>query len=1357
MKNKHGIIVKSLAAISLLLLPLISCENFLKGNDLMEEIEQVIDYTLQPELEVLFAADQGAGTVYPVAKGTYKITDPFTASFEVSPDYMFIKWVVIDYLTKEEIPDVLDIESPYELKTNVKVIGTAPNVQLYPQTKIRPAVTEFSPLKTEAGVSKDSSIYITFSKDIDSQNDLSLINITADGIDVNEKFNNRSINNNIITISSDKNNLLEVTSGKTKSINVTVPKQFFYEEDQIKVQMEKDYSFSFNVNNQTNSKAEVMFGNSDYGTVIPSGVNQYDIGSTVNLIFKPVSGYKFTRWTILDSNGQIPSSNEILIKDLTNPQTTLEILSDVKSISITAECVLLPQATFTPEYSVSGVKQDSTIIITFNKSVKTEDFNETFKNIKIESNGQNLIESVPELEIEPYFYLPQLSENGKTLTIKTIKSKRILPVDGSEKFTQVKVTLSTLGLTDKDGVEFENDIIYEYRVNKNLDDGVPVLSELILYKTKNSASDYTNELTFDDLDDWESDQFIQNHVGKKIYGYVKAYDDGDGLASVVITEEPLYTTAGIVSNLKNKSNVAVSNFTECHTNDNTVKTGWYETYFEYELSIPEDGIERLYITACDFAGNPTKSKTIEIVKDTEIKNNTWRFINTSTRVGRDASFKDVYTKLYFTVMEDKWLTYNEKEYKSVFQDFKYKLFYGTKENDGTVNWVEEPIEKDGSWMWLEDYEHVDKIYSQYNKIYGDYEKVCSTLKSASIGFYCPDAEKETVFRLEVTDAVGNTNSRTLTIPAKNFWRNCYNLNERTENRIPEKIFDEKDVFTYQYDDPGAGFHSTPNLNGNENEYYYGGNGPLRTVFIDRTEGFPVSTLYSPCQGPDIPAWWDVDDYKQRHEGKNLPVLNTYKFDKVELLENNYFKYRIWVSISKDEFDSEATYYCFRTYTKDIKKVNFNKDNDLYTAYFDTNDLTIDNINPDYVALLIEKDDLFYRTNVTNEEALKIIYNNDVVAPTIIYYFSSSDTETTKMTSESSLRTAVYDEDSSDNYCNNYMPYNEDVNFSEYEYVYIPLSTDERIYDLNSIDYSKYMINKGIFATNIQYSYTWGIKYTHSLDIPLKDVKENQLYLLMGKATDVYGNSNFRDIRYIYFETSEDKYDLWSTEIWSKPGKEEFCRNIFVKNDLGDKYEKLVYSFFDTKTNVWDPNTASIYNIKHWGTEESSDEDRLNAAKEYPIETTDKYIFIRYKRTYSSQKSSYYFDKFNDYNPWFASFTDVSSSIPQYFYTGSNHYIKTADGFNAEVDKEPKIKNVISGVAGATVFCDAPCLYYVCTSAVGYGKDIDKWERYGAKLSPNQTDESCDVDLSQVQPGDYYVVIVHYADNTTKISEMLKMD
>lgn len=102
-------------------------------------------------------------------------------------------------------------------------------------------------------------------------------------------------------------------------------------------------------------------------------------------------------------------------------------------------------------------------------------------------------------------------------------------------------------------------------------------------------------------------------------------------------------------------------------------------------------------------------------------------------------------------------------------------------------------------------------------------------------------------------------------------------------------------------------------------------------------------------------------------------------------------------------------------------------------------------------------------------------------------------------------------------------------------------------------------------------------------------------------------------------------------------------------------------------------------------------------------------------------------------------TTSDYSYPFYFYTGN---------------EKCNAKNIITGINGITVISDKPCFYYVCASDIGYGKDITAWERKGAR-SGYGVSTMGNVDTSLVQPGEYYVVIARFADNTYLMTDVMR--
>ena len=70
------------------------CENFLKSQEVKEEIVQAIDYNNAPYYPIAIEAVKGSGTIRTHLSGTalQKVTDTFTVKFEPESGYKFIRW-----------------------------------------------------------------------------------------------------------------------------------------------------------------------------------------------------------------------------------------------------------------------------------------------------------------------------------------------------------------------------------------------------------------------------------------------------------------------------------------------------------------------------------------------------------------------------------------------------------------------------------------------------------------------------------------------------------------------------------------------------------------------------------------------------------------------------------------------------------------------------------------------------------------------------------------------------------------------------------------------------------------------------------------------------------------------------------------------------------------------------------------------------------------------------------------------------------------------------------------------------------------------------------------------------------------
>lgn len=76
------------------LFSIISCENFLQGEDVKEEIAKTIEYNNAPSYTINVEALKGTGIVKTPAGGEIekKVTDVFPIRFEPEDSCKFIKW-----------------------------------------------------------------------------------------------------------------------------------------------------------------------------------------------------------------------------------------------------------------------------------------------------------------------------------------------------------------------------------------------------------------------------------------------------------------------------------------------------------------------------------------------------------------------------------------------------------------------------------------------------------------------------------------------------------------------------------------------------------------------------------------------------------------------------------------------------------------------------------------------------------------------------------------------------------------------------------------------------------------------------------------------------------------------------------------------------------------------------------------------------------------------------------------------------------------------------------------------------------------------------------------------------------------
>lgn len=285
-------------------------ENELSTTAIIKNAENPIiiqPYTLpKDKVTIHFSTDHGA-TVPAEEKQLY-LSDEFALSYKEESGYAFAGWKVIDNVTKEEVSDVLEITGT-GTDVIVKVLDVNKKVTIEAETIARPKVVSASPLYDTNGVYRDRPIVIMFNKEmseksiywteeeliqkgISIENAFEAIDKTYldgeqqkkyfyaywNGEDPNsivyknisiKKYTNDSINylqyygipkfddsnTRVLRIPTkieiQNNEIICKAPPSATDILVTLSKNFFLEQDQNKINLSEEYSWTYSTNLDT--------------------------------------------------------------------------------------------------------------------------------------------------------------------------------------------------------------------------------------------------------------------------------------------------------------------------------------------------------------------------------------------------------------------------------------------------------------------------------------------------------------------------------------------------------------------------------------------------------------------------------------------------------------------------------------------------------------------------------------------------------------------------------------------------------------------------------------------------------------------------------------------------------------------------------------------------------------------------------------------------------------------------------------------------------------------------------------------------------------------------------------------------
>ena len=284
-----------------------------------------------------------------------------------------------------------------------------------------------------------------------------------------------------------------------------------------------------------------------------------------------------------------------LIKNLENVTSSSNTAAPVASID-------------TPAFFEGGVPKNRTLIISFTKSMNTKS---VWENIIItDSMGKNLKE---------YFCEPVWSNEDTVVEISPLSENLI---DLKKKaFFDIYVTIPST-VIDKDSHPLSNPIDYRYRINDTVDEEAPELTgfraELPKSYISNKASGTKSTVTI--LEEGEYNSLneekicLTNHINSKLDFYLEGNDYGSGEVWAYFKFSRIYDVQGNAVNEKEFSKLIKLTHL-------TVSEKYYDTVcFDLSDSRYLDGMYRIKASLVDASGKLSESQNVIcVIRDTSFE------------------------------------------------------------------------------------------------------------------------------------------------------------------------------------------------------------------------------------------------------------------------------------------------------------------------------------------------------------------------------------------------------------------------------------------------------------------------------------------------------------------------------------------------------------------------------------------------------------------------------------------------------------------------------------------------------------------------------------------------------------------
>ena len=450
---------------------LLSCNNFLEGSDFKEQLEKDIAYANAPFHEIRVECDEGTGSILTETILSKKVTDKFNIEFKISSGYQFAGWKAFskssDGILTELSSEIISF-SPYNIeasdglyKVTATFAGAASAIVIKPRCLLLPKIAEITPALESSGCDQDSLISIAFNKAVDTESffneegKVSCVSISSDGEILEEYFDTPYFSDDKKTLYftplciADSNKLLLDIYDSRSFRDITVSLAFNGEKDSDGIALTENREHRYRINKNFGNQKKVALNISNdtsTGSFLEQGKVECTVGFyvevqyTVNKEDYHFAGLEAVSST--DGSSRAEAVSFTLIsenKDDGIYKYRIRVTEEANDILIRAVCISFPAVTAYTPAATETIFANMPIKITFNMPMET--LSATKENSIF--NWSNISITMNGSSASQFFEKPEFNTD-KTCLIITPKTKEFTEYLAALNvvFVQVNVKLS---------------------------------------------------------------------------------------------------------------------------------------------------------------------------------------------------------------------------------------------------------------------------------------------------------------------------------------------------------------------------------------------------------------------------------------------------------------------------------------------------------------------------------------------------------------------------------------------------------------------------------------------------------------------------------------------------------------------------------------------------------------------------------------------------------------------------------------------------------------------------------------------------------------------------------------------------